>query len=130
MFEHCLRVYATMAEEAEAETVRLENGSEQDVQMWTGALTKLFGRLEFSTPYYTYVMDHLKRMGCVEQFRRGGGNTPSKWILHREPDAEAFENAIAEKPMGPKARLDIIEQRQRDQQTQINTLARAMKISF
>src|SRR5690348_17110117 len=109
MYEHCLRVYGVMESEAVPETITLDGDEKVDVQMWTGALTKVFSRLELSTPYYTHVMEHLKRMNCVEQFRRGGGSTPSKWVLHREPTPELFETAIGDKPVGPKARMDILE---------------------
>jgi hypothetical protein len=130
MFEHCMRVYGTMFNEAVPENVTVEGDVKQEVVMWTGALTKVFGRLELSTPYYTHVMEHLKRMGCVEQYRRGGGSTPSKWVLHREPTPDLFETAVGDKPVGPKARLDILEQRLRDQQVQINALAKALHVSF
>jgi hypothetical protein len=130
LYEHCLRVYGTMEKEAVHETIVLEDGTKLEVLMWTGALTKVFGRLELSTPYYTHVMDHLKRMDCVEQYRRGGGSTPSKWVLHREPTPDLFENAEYHRPTSNKVRMDIIEQRIRDLNKKIDVLARAAHVTF
>jgi hypothetical protein len=131
MFEHCAKVYAAMDSKATAEEVPTEDGRTREVKVWTGALTALFRELNLPTPYYTSVMQHLKRMGCVEQYQRGGGKAPSKWVVYREPTADLYENAegTSGKPSN-STRLAQLEQKTRDLQRQVTTLAKAMKVEF
>lgn len=91
IFEHCVNVYKRMESEArlhpsEYGDKTFPNGS----LIWEGHLTKLFASLHLSVPYYTSVTRELKRMGCVAQKRRGGGNAPSQWIILTEPTEELF----------------------------------------
>jgi hypothetical protein len=131
MFEHCAKVYAAMERTAVEETVGLEGGTERVVVMWTGALTGLFRELDLPTPYYTAVMQHLKRMGCVEQYQRGGGKAPSKWVLYRDPTAELYENAegTSGRPSA-STRLAAVEQQCRDNARQIAILAKMLRVEF
>jgi hypothetical protein len=133
MYEHCLRVYGTMETEAQYEDVPVEgDGEAVSMKVWTGALTAVFRRLDLSTPYYTHVMQHLKRMGCVEQYKRGGGGTPSKWVLYGAPTPDLFETAVGPTSGAgtPSTRLEAVEQQLRDQQKTINMIAKALKIQF
>jgi len=61
--------------------------------VYEGFLTRLFSDLQLATPYYTSVMQRLKKMGCVKQLSRGGGNSPSRWELIKDPVWEDFEIA-------------------------------------
>jgi hypothetical protein len=61
--------------------------------VYEGFLTRLFNQLELATPYYTSVMQRLRRMGCVRQLSRGGGNSPSRWELIKDPVWDDFEVA-------------------------------------
>jgi hypothetical protein len=92
VFEHAVTVYRRM--ESEAELVNYgetgDGGADIKRLVWEGHLTKLFSSLHFSVPYYTSVTRELKRMGCISQIRRGGGNAASKWQLHHEPTEELF----------------------------------------
>lgn len=90
IFEHCVNVYAKM--EAEAQLVSLEEGEESQSLIWEGHLTKLFAALHLSVPYYTSVTRELKRMGCLVQKRRGGGNAASQWVLLTAPTEELFRS--------------------------------------
>jgi hypothetical protein len=92
VFDHCVRVYREM----EAQS-RVENVEDAVWLVYEGYLTKLFGSLQLSTPYYTKVREMLKVMGCIEQLRRGGGNTPSRWRLVREPNEESFNSFVGMK---------------------------------
>ena len=86
LFEHCITVFGRM------KTTSLPTQIEgQHALVYEGFLTRLFGELGLATPYYTSVMTRLKKMGCVKQLSRGGGNSPSKWELIKEPDWELFE---------------------------------------
>jgi DNA-binding transcriptional regulator PaaX len=95
LFDHCITVFEEMMSEA---TPELDHDPAAETpatgyMIWTGHTTQLFARLGLSTPYYTTVMDRLKKMGCVEQIKRGGGNALSKWRLVRPPEEEFFHAA-------------------------------------
>lgn len=107
LYEHCVTVFEEMQEEAvPEETTQINQAGAAgtptagDVQteangylIWTGHTTQVFARLGLATPYYTSVMQALKKMGCVEQVKRGGGNSMSKWRLVRPPEESIFEAA-------------------------------------
>lgn len=85
LYGHCEAVYKRMEEESRVRTI---DGLE--VQVYEGFLTKLFNDLSLAVPYYTSVMRELRKMDCVRQLRRGGGNAPSLWLLVQAPEEEAF----------------------------------------
>jgi hypothetical protein len=131
MYEHCLRVYNAFDEEAKTENVNIMDGEPVAMKVWTGATTKVFQKLGLATPYYSSVMQHLKRMGCVEQYRRGGGATMSKWILHLEPTPDLYENTEAiGSNKSNHTRLEQVEQQIKDLNKKINLVAKAAGISF
>jgi hypothetical protein len=112
LFEHCQNVYKQM--EAEAKLIPqgdVPPRSEMHQLIWEGYLTKLFASLHLSVPYYTSVTRELKRMGCVRQKRRGGGNAPSQWEIVTEPTEELFRSdmnrtqGLAAKKRGESAML-------------------------
>src|ERR1700755_1130274 len=92
LYEHCVTVFAQMRKEATATQVE---GSHALV--YEGFLTRLFNKLSLATPYYTSVMQALRKMGCVKKLSRGGGAPPSKWELLQEPTVELLNNAQAKK---------------------------------
>jgi hypothetical protein len=122
VYDHCVRVYDEMAAQARREAV--SNGPVALV--YQGYLTKLFASLQLSVPYYTKVMDVLKSMGCLEQLRRGGGNSPSRWILIRRPEEDSFNSFINMKRTG-KGRLAIAEQQIRDAHRRMNDMDSAIE---
>lgn len=84
IFDHCVAVYTEMLSQAREEV---------DGMIYEGHLTKLItGHLGLATPRYTLILNHLKIMGCVEQLRRGGGNSPSRWLLRDPPDEDTFRS--------------------------------------
>jgi|SRR5262245_43065976 len=90
LFEHACRVYEEMRRTA----VPWKDAQPVDgVQpyVYEGHLTTLFRKLALSVPYYTSIKNQLAGMGCIEQLRRGGGSTPSKWVLWHEPELEAWK---------------------------------------
>lgn len=99
MFEHCKTVYEAMLSSAIDERVSV-GGTMQSTgaRIYEGHTTQLFQQLSLPTPYYTQVMRLLRRMGCIEQTRRGGGNSKSKWRLVTPPELSAFESAAAIDP--------------------------------
>lgn len=83
-YDHCVAIYAAMVEAAEPD----EHGN----LIYTGFLTHLFNEKGFTSQQYSQIMQNLKRMGCVENWRRGSREFPSVWILHHEPTRVAFDN--------------------------------------
>ena len=112
MYDHSKRVYMRMLEEAQMEDVAGESG--EPMVLWTGHLTRLIkDKLNYSTPYYSSITLNLKRMGCIRQVRRGGGNAPSVWELIKEPTEEAFRTAEELRKPGTTSQ-DMIGQQVRD----------------
>lgn len=126
LYDHCITVFDEMFKEAEPEVdISIADVNEGEApsgyMIWTGHTTQLFARLGMATPYYTTVMQALKKMSCVEQVKRGGGNSMSKWRLVRRPEEEFFEAAEKlKKPVqgGQKA----LEQQVRDLNQRVLTL--------
>lgn len=118
IFKHCELVFRTMSEQAKPLEVE---GMEYAV--YEGFLTKLFKDLGLAVPYYTQVMGELKRMKCVRQLKRGGGTSPSKWILFEAPTEQQFHAA-------PESALDIMRRANPTAklQQQINDLARRLNV--
>lgn len=83
MYQHCKAVYEAM----EARSEGLPDG-----RVYEGFLTKLFDELGLSVPYYSQVLTELKRMGCIEQAKRGGGTAMSIWYLIQPPTEDAFKS--------------------------------------
>jgi hypothetical protein len=113
LYEHCRTVYKLMEEEAKL--IHPDQGG--TTLVWEGHLTKLFQRLHLSVPYYTSVTRELKRMGCVTQKRRGGGNAPSQWIILTEPTEELFRsngNRTGYTHNKRRTRLDMLQQQVAD----------------
>lgn len=90
LWGHCVRVYEAMAEQAETKTIY-----EVDRLVWTGYMTKLFVSLGLAVPAYTSVRRELMRMDCIRQMKRGGGSTPSVWVLFEPPSLDKYNEAKA-----------------------------------
>jgi hypothetical protein len=118
-FLHCQAIYGRMQETA-VEEIADEAGHK--VTTWTGATTELFKQLNLAMPYYTKVMNKLMAMGCVTQAQRGGGGSPSKWVLHYPPELEMYESA-KDKPHGRPSRRDEEVQWRRDMTNVVNNLS-------
>jgi hypothetical protein len=116
IFEHCLTVYRQM--ESEARVVILDEQTREAKMIWEGHLTKLFANLHLSVPYYTSVTRELKRMGCVAQKRRGGGNAPSQWFILTEPTEELFraEDNLSTRNIASRksSKMSMLEQQVKD----------------
>jgi hypothetical protein len=110
IYEHCKTVYNQMEEEA-----KLVDGT----LLWEGHLTKLFGRLHLSVPYYTTVTRELKRMGCIKQWRRGGGNASSMWEVVMPPTQQAFLDNGSYANARRRSRIERLEQQVREHGTVI-----------
>jgi hypothetical protein len=96
LFQHCCAVYERMKEKADV----IEEGEHEGLYIYTGRLTQEFIDLELGQPYYTSVMKRLKQMHCVEQLQRGGGQSPSKWLLLSRPTLDVYQNAAADNTQG------------------------------
>ena len=110
VYHHCVTVWKEMDSTAADD--------DEGQRVYTGHLTKLFRKVGLSVPYYTNVMNHLKRMDCVRQLYRGGGGTPSRWVLLQEPTTILFESSPGFKSITKQD--DILAQMIRNQQDQIN----------
>lgn len=84
---HAQRVFEAML----AESSETSHGT-----VYEGFLTKLFETLNLSVPYYSSVTKALKAMDCIRQLHRGGGKSPSRWLLVQEPTNELFNWALPE----------------------------------
>lgn len=125
LYDHCVTVFDEMFKEAIPEEVDPRHPdtdpAETGYMIWTGHLTQLFARLGMATPLYTSVMQTLKKMGCAEQIRRGGGNSMSKWRLVRKPEEDYFN--AAEKIKKPtQGTFAAMEQQMRDVNTRLTAL--------
>jgi hypothetical protein len=105
LYLHCLTTYRAMLASATAKVVfdgaAGEAGEEKTIIVWEGMLTQFItGELHLSVPYYTKITQALKRMGCVQQLKRGGGTAPSIWELITEPTEELYKNKLAPKKKG------------------------------
>jgi hypothetical protein len=85
LFLHAKAVWDKMAEEA---------SDTDEGLVYTGSLVRLVTKqCHLSMPYYSSVTQALRRMGCAEQLRRGGGGAPSQWVLIQPPTTELWEHA-------------------------------------
>lgn len=120
------RVYSAMEDEAEAEELpgEVEEGEDQPTGLvYTGHLTSLFQTMAIPNPYYTHVTRMLKAMGCIQQLRRGGGPSMSKWLLIAPPTEEAFlEVESGKSTMARKGKVAALEQRIRDLNKRVTVL--------
>jgi hypothetical protein len=125
-FVHCCTIFQKMKEEAKPTKVEGIHAL-----IYEGYLTQLFQRAGLATPYYTKIMQLLKEMDCVRQISRGGGSSPSKWEMIKEPDAISFSeiearrtksqtklgqvqdttNVLAKRLSEAELRLDVLEAR-------------------
>lgn len=83
LYQHCCEVYQAMDAHAEL-------GADGQLR-WTGALTKLLTKIGLSNPYYSAITQSLKAMDCIRQERRGGGGSPSVWLLLQAPTLELWQ---------------------------------------
>lgn len=101
LFEHCLNTYEKMLQLAEKK--QFDGGQGGEGMVYEGHLTKLITQdLNLSTPYFTHVTGALKRMGCIEQLRRGGSSSESQWLLIKSPTLEDFLNQATRQRKAPK----------------------------
>jgi hypothetical protein len=115
-FNHCVAVYARMHETSFEERPIIDGQVSDEaelIRVWEGYTTQLFNELQLPAPYYSSVRRHLIRMGCIEQLRRGGGNTTSRWMLLREPTEELFDNSPST-ASSARSRLEATQQQNRD----------------
>jgi hypothetical protein len=79
------------------------------IRVYTGYFTKLVTvDLDLAIPYYTSLRAALMGMSCVEQLKRGGGSSPSKWRLITAPTLEAYgryENRGGTGRNAPKSKI-------------------------
>jgi hypothetical protein len=93
MYNHITEVYTRMVDQAKPEDIE-----GRELLVYEGHLTKLIMReLRLSMPYYTSITRALRSMGCIEQIRRGGGTSPSRWVLWKEPTFEAWQATDGDK---------------------------------
>ena len=122
LYEHCSDVWNAMREQA-VET--------QDGLLWEGSLTGLFTQLGLSIPYYSKITKLLKGMDCMHQVRRGGGSSPSRWILLQEPSMELYSTLPAkdyESLKGRSTAVAMLEQQVRDLTSLVHQLRDRVEI--
>jgi hypothetical protein len=88
MYQHCTDIYNKMLEHSSRDP---DTGH----QLYEGVLTQLVTKeCGLSMPYYSTGTRFLRQMDCIRQLRRGGGGSPSKWLLIQEPTEELFRLAM------------------------------------
>lgn len=92
LYEYTVQVYEELSNRAYVTNLGPEWGDEEGL-VFEGYVTHLFKELNFSLPYFTKVMNELKRMECVVQLRRGGSTSMSKWLLIKPPTPENWRDA-------------------------------------
>lgn len=114
IYNHSVAVYDAM--ESTAENIQVGKTDEERGIVWTGFTTKLFADLGLSVPYYSQCLKMLKGMDCIRQLRRGGGGSPSQWLLMQRPTAELYEYYLQSNPVEKQgtSRVDQLEQQVRD----------------
>jgi hypothetical protein len=120
LYQHCCEVYAAM----EAASQPGEDGQ----QRWTGALTKLLNKIGLSNPYYSAVTQSLKAMDCIRQERRGGGGTPSIWLLMQPPSETLWHEFGAPSEGAKSQKVKQDDQRFRIMEERLTTLEETMKM--
>jgi hypothetical protein len=101
VFHHCVELFKVLTVQAEEVEGR---------QIWTGYMTHIIkDELNLSVPYYTSILNAMKRMGCIEQLQRGGSSTPSKWLLLAEPTEEVYNSPAVRRSAKNPGRLDQLE---------------------
>jgi hypothetical protein len=102
-YTHALSVYEEMRKGAKL----MKDDQKRDILVWEGFMTHLFDGLGLATPTYTSILGHLKRMGCINQLRRGGSTTKSLWELCAKPTEDLFRDSVARsKPTTKTAQLE------------------------
>lgn len=87
ILRHCQDVYTAMSSQAKPYS---EN---PEFNLYTGYLTRLITEeLALPNSYYTFVTKELLRMDCIRNIQRGGGSSPSQWILLKYPTQADFES--------------------------------------
>ena len=106
LFRKCKAVHKLM----------LANSEKEDgLDMWKGFLTSFIeDNLGIEQTHYSKVMGALKSMRSVQNVRRGGGNSPAKWIVFGPPQIEDFH--------AMKEQIDPNRQRQNDLFARIDKL--------
>jgi hypothetical protein len=107
LFGHCIEVFETL--DKAAKDIVLPNTGEE-VRVWEGFTTKVFTQLHLPIPYYTSVMDMLKKMDSVRQIRRGGGGSPSQWLILQRPSLEMFDHVRSQEQRIKTGKKDVVAQ--------------------
>ena len=91
LWEHATRTFDAMKTIATKEPVSVSDTEQVEAFVYEGFLSRLmFEELGIPVPAYGKVLGVLKDMGCISQLRRGGGSSPSRWVLWKDPDLELF----------------------------------------
>jgi len=94
LWEHVERTYTAMEANSDRELLVDGNAEDVEVSVYEGFLSRLmFEELGIPVPAYGKVLGVLKEMGCATQLRRGGGSSPSRWALWKDPTLELFYEA-------------------------------------
>lgn len=127
IYNHSVSVYEAMSERGE---------TTNQGKVYIGALSNLITQdLGLGNAYYSHVVKKLKAMGCIEMLQRGGGSSPSVWLLKREPTVEAYQTLLSKDrgtaaiQSGPVTRQEKtqLKQRQIDLERRIERLEKILR---
>jgi hypothetical protein len=133
LYRHCQEVYAAMEKEARRQPI-VANGETTDMEfgmVWEGMTTKLFQRLRLAVPYFSSVTGALKDMGCIQQLRRGGGGSPSQWLIIQAPTEELWNSKnlteVTKQNRNGGKKKQAITQREKDLNERVTELEAQVK---
>jgi hypothetical protein len=108
LFNHALKVYNEMRKEAKRTTIEGVR-----VHVYEGRITYLYQGLGLSQTYYSSIFKGLERMGSVTKLSRGGRGGVTRYVLHRPPDFDSWQE-VSKKPLTPPQDFAILAQRVED----------------
>lgn len=127
IFGHCCTIYNKMLE-LSVEESNLEGFTGK---VYRGHLTHLFNEANVSLPYYTTIMNILKKMDCVTQLRRGGGTASSVWAILQPPVVETFNSLVEGKTLKNSAKQpvsQVLQQQIRDLHATVSRLSQEVEL--
>lgn len=84
-----------------------------ELWVWEGRSTHLANEYGVSVPYFQQTLTHLRRMGCIETLKKGGGTTGlTVYHLIRPPSLTLWNEGTRDRVT--HTRRDVVDQRHRD----------------
>lgn len=124
ILEHCMNLYDAMYEESDQ-----YRADSPDIREWRGQLSKLFPKIDLTPTNYSRIVGMMRRMGCIEQVRRGNANSESVWLLMQRPTKELHDWVKSDEAESTQEQEynSSIEQRLRDLSSSFGEMYQALQ---